>query len=93
MGRPPWRGERPGVHLRRGRVADSWTSSSKTTALAAIPSTRPRAPRPSEVVAFTETQCPTTRESSSDMAGMNAASFGRSAMIVTSADSTRSPAP
>src|SRR5665213_67136 len=68
-------------------------SSSSAIAVAAMPSARPNAPRPSTVVALTDTTQPTTSESSSDMAGICGASFGRSAMTVTSAETGRKPAP
>src|ERR1022692_2632158 len=67
-------------------------ASTRTTAVAPIPSTRPNAPRPSVVVALTETVVPTNEESSRDIEGMYGANFGRSAMIVTSADATSKPA-
>ena len=103
-GRAPWTADLTAGHgptaLARGPTGRTlaWrgtrrhdVSSNSATALAPIPSTRPRAPSPSAVVAFTVTSAPTTAESSSDMRDMYSDSFGRSAMIVRSAETVRRP--
>ena len=65
--------------------------SSRTTAKHAMPSTRPRLPRPSGRVAFTWTGAPAASERRATISSRRATIFGRSPTTVQSALTTRHP--